>query len=111
MRSSIHLGYWYDEEQGQWFYHKRTLINALDKRLLAYRELARKLSSKVRYKDETREKMLRQLNEEEEFILVLLEAGEDRYPGFYDKQTNNLYYKRYRECKEQLELTVLANIG
>ena len=48
---------------------------------------------------------------EEEFILVLLEAGEDRYPGFYDKQTNNLYYKRYKECKEQLELTVLANIG
>ena len=55
--------------------------------------------------------MLRQLNEEEEFILVLLEAGEDRYPGFYDKQTIKLYYKRYRECKEQLELTVLANIG
>ena len=111
MRSSIHLGYWYDEEQGQWFYHKRTLINALDKRLLAYRELARKLSSRVRYKDETREKMLRQLNEEEEFILVLLEAGEDRYPGFYDKQTNNLYYKRYTEYKELLEHTVLANIG
>ena len=111
MRSSIHLGYWHNEEQGQWFYHKRTLINALDKRLLAYRELARKLSSRVRYKDETREKMLRQLNEEEEFILVLLEAGEKRYPGFYNKQTSTIYYKRYTEYKELLEHTVLANIG
>ena len=111
MRGSTHIGYWYDEEQGQWLYHKHTLINALDNRLYAYRDLARKLMSRVNYKEETRQSILRQLNEEEEYILVLLTAGEERYPGFYNKQTGTIYYKRYTEYKELLEHTVLANIG